>query len=134
MMRNLPHYFRGEEAHGLDFHCQFDFTGEGGGRWAMQVAEGRCRLQPGRCDSPDLTVRCDAKLFLAIHREEANAVIALLLGRIRLDGNRRLFLAFPRILGMTPAGGVVARLAWRLQRLHARFRKPRAIGNEARSR
>jgi epoxyqueuosine reductase QueG/putative sterol carrier protein len=117
MMRNMPHYFRGEEAGGLDFLCQFDLTGDGGGQWWLRVAEGRCQVEPGNAEGPDLTVRCTAKLFLAIHREESSAVLALLLGRIRLGGNRKLFLAFPRILGMTPNSGIGARTVWHGRRL-----------------
>ncbi len=117
MMRSMPHYFRGSEAKGLDFTCQFDLEGEGGGRWAMRVAGQRCQVQPGELEAPDLTVRCDATLFLAIHREEASPVIALLLGRIRLGGDRKLFLSFPRILGLTPDDGIRGRVLWYGSRL-----------------
>jgi ferredoxin len=112
MMRNMPHYFRSSEARGLDFSCQFDLTGEGGGRWAMRVAVERCQVHPGEAANPDLTVRCDAALFLAIHRNEASAVIALLLGRIRLRGDWRLFLSFPRILATTASNGILDRVLW----------------------
>jgi epoxyqueuosine reductase QueG/putative sterol carrier protein len=118
MMRNLPHYFRGSEAGDLAFNCQFDFSGAGGGRWGMQVAEGRCQITPGEMAAPDLTVRCAASLFLAIHRGEANAVWALLRGRIRLSGQRELFRAFPRLLGLTNPHGLMARLSWWMDRRH----------------
>lgn len=117
MMRNMPHYFRGEEAAGLDFTCQFDLTGSGGGRWIMRVADGRCQVHPGEEPHADLAIRCDAELFLKVHREEASPAIALLFGKIRLSGNRRLFFAFPRILASTPKSGLIARFAWWLERL-----------------
>jgi len=133
MMRNMPHYFRGSEARGLDFTCQFDLAGEGGGRWAMRVASERCQVHPGEADSPDLTVRCDAKLFLAIHREEASAVIALLLGRIRLRGDWKLFLAFPRILGTTPDNGIQGRAVWHGRRILEKLRAARVRRSRART-
>jgi hypothetical protein len=133
MMRNMPHYFRGSEARGLDFTCQFDLAGEGGGRWAMRVAGERCQVHPGVVDSPDLTVRCNAKLFLAIHREEASAVIALLLGRIRLRGDWKLFLAFPRILGTTPDNGIQGRAVWHGRRVLKKLRAARARRSRART-
>ena len=106
MMRSMPHYSPSSEARGLDFTCQFDLAGEGGGRWVMRVADERCQVHPGEAEEPDLTVCCGAELFLAIHREEASAVIALLLGRIRLRGDWKLFLTFPRILATTPGNGI----------------------------
>lgn len=117
MMRSMPHYFRGTEAKGLDFTCQFDLTGEGGGRWVMRVADQRCQVYPGEIAGPDLTVRCAADLFLAVHREEKSAVVGLLLGRIRLGGNRALFLTFPRILGITPGSTPLHRALWHGRRL-----------------
>ncbi len=125
MMRNMPHYFRGSEAKGLDFTCQLDLTGGGGGRWVMRVAGECCEVRPGEIEDPDLTVRCDAALFLAIHREEASAAVALLLGRIRLHGDWKLFLSFPRILGATPGEGMMERAAWYLRGGLKKFRAAR---------
>ncbi|MDP3938875.1 MAG: SCP2 sterol-binding domain-containing protein [Deltaproteobacteria bacterium] len=116
MMRNMPHYFRSGEAKGLDFTCQFDLTGTGGGRWAMRVAGQRCEVRPGDMENPDLTVRCPATLYLAIHRGDASAVWALLLGRVRLGGDRRLFLTFPAIFAQTPGSTLFHRLAWHARR------------------
>jgi putative sterol carrier protein len=96
MMRWMPQYFRPYEADGLAFTTQFDLTGDGGGRWAMRIANGRCEVRPGDADAPDLTIRMPALLFLALHRGEASPVWGLLTGRIRLGGRRRLFLMFPR--------------------------------------
>ena len=116
MMRNMPHYFRSREANGLRFTCQFEFTGEAGGTWVLEVADGRCRVRPGRGEHADLIVRCDATLFLRIHRGETSAVRHLLLGRIRLTGDRKLFLVFPRIFPTRPAESPWHRLAWHLRR------------------
>jgi len=116
MMRMMPYYFRPEEAGDLDFTCQFDFSGPGGGQWVLRVAEERCNVDPGTIANPDLTVRCAGALFLAIHRGEANAVRALLTGKIRLAGRRRLFLVFPRLFPVYPRESVFARVGWRAHR------------------
>src|SRR5439155_17964963 len=96
MMRWMPQYFRPYEARGLAFTTQFLLTGEGGGAWAMRIADERCEVRPGTLERPDLTVRMPALLFLALHRGEASAAWGLVSGRIRLRGRRRLFLLFPR--------------------------------------
>jgi epoxyqueuosine reductase QueG/putative sterol carrier protein len=116
MMRMMPYYFRPEEAGDLDFTCQLVLSGPGGGSWVLRVADRRCNVRPGSVDDPDLTVRCDGRVFLGIHRGEINAVWQLLTGGIRLEGRRRLFLAFPRIFPVYPAEGRVRRWLWRLRR------------------
>jgi NAD-dependent dihydropyrimidine dehydrogenase PreA subunit/putative sterol carrier protein len=126
MMRMMPYYFRPEEAKGLDFTCQFDLTGEGGGRWVMRVADERINVRTGTTDAADLTIHCDAALFLGVHRGEVSPVASLLLGRIRLEGDRKLFLAFPRLFPMTPGESPIHRLAWYARRTWRRFRNGRS--------
>jgi putative sterol carrier protein len=132
MMRSMPHYFRATEAKGLAFTCQLDLTGEGGGQWVIRVADQRCQVHPGAVAEPDLGVRCSGRLFLAIHREEVSAVWALLTGRIRLSGNRRLFLHFPRIFASTPGSSLFHRIAWHGRRALARLRAARSRRARAR--
>lgn len=117
MMRMMPYYFRAEESAGLDFTCQFDLSGPGGGQWVLRIAEERCNVDPGTIADPDLTIRCEAALFLAVHRGEASAVRALLFGQIRLSGQRRLFLVFPRVFPVSADESLLARVSWHVRRL-----------------
>jgi epoxyqueuosine reductase QueG len=123
MMRMMPYYFRPEEAEGLDFTCQLLFDGPGGGEWVLRVADLRCNVRPGTADAPDLTVRCDGRIFLGVHRGELSAVWQLLTGGIRLGGRRRLFLVFPRLFPVYPEEGPIRRLLWSLRRTSARWRR-----------
>ena len=117
MMRWMPQYFRPYEARGLAFTTQFLLTGEGGGAWAMRVADERCEVRPGTIERPDLTVRMPGLLFLALHRGEASAVWGLLTGRIRLRGRRRLFLLFPRLFPTEAGSTWLHRWAFRIRRM-----------------
>jgi epoxyqueuosine reductase QueG len=117
MMRNMPQYFRSEEATGLAFTTQFVFSGRGGGRWVMRIADQRCEVRPGHSDSPDLTIRCAGGLFLGIHQGTKSPMWALATGRLRLHGRRRLFLLFPRIFPTRVEGTRLARLGWSVRRL-----------------
>jgi ferredoxin len=114
MMRMMPYYFRPEEAGDLDFTCQFELSGPGGGRWVLRVADQRCNVHPGTAEAPDLTIRCDGRTFLGVHRGEVNAAWQLLIGGIRLAGTRTLFLAFPRIFPVAPKDGRLRRWLWQL--------------------
>jgi ferredoxin len=116
MMRNLPHYFRPEEAGDVAFICQMELTGEGGGDWVITIGDRRCQVRPGRAERADLLVRCDARVFLRVHRGETRAPWQLLLGRIRLRGKRRLFLIFPRLFPLPAGESLVHRLAWQARR------------------
>jgi len=122
MMRMMPYYFRPEEAGDLDSTCQLDFCGEGGGRWVLRIADQRCNVRPGTIDAPDLTVRCDGRLFLGIHRGEVSPITSLVTGKIRLEGRKELFLAFPRIFPMSPGETIFHRIAWHLKRVWRRWR------------
>jgi epoxyqueuosine reductase QueG/putative sterol carrier protein len=110
MMRNMPQYFRDTEAGDLTFTTRFEFGGVGGGTWTMHVDQGRCRVEHGANGRADLTIRCDARAFLEIHRGEASPLLAVLTGRIRLGGRRRLFLTFPRLFGVSPGESWLHRL------------------------
>ena len=117
MMRLMPFYFRPIESDGLDFTCQFDFSGHGGGQWAARIADRRCSVRPGVVEDADLTVNCDATLYLRIHRGESSPLAALLLGRVRLTGDRRLFLKFPALFPVWPGETLLHRLAWHARRI-----------------
>ncbi len=121
MMRSMPQYFRAYEADGLSFTTQFELGGAGGGDWVMRIDQGRCHVTPGKTDQADLSIRTPAKVFLAIHRGEVNPVIAILTGRLRLAGKRRLFLTFPRLFGHAPAEGLFHRAIYLARRAAARL-------------
>jgi putative sterol carrier protein len=116
MMRWMPQYFRPSEARGLAFTTELRLSGAGGGTWTMRIGDERCDVRPGAAERPDLVIRTRATLWLAIHRGEASPVLALLTGRIRLGGRRRLFLAFPALFGYAPGESWLHRLAFRVRR------------------
>ena len=126
MMRWLPQYFRPTESRGLAFTTQWDLYGPGGGEWVMRIGDERCDVRPGRTANPDLTIRTPATYFLAVHRGDASAVLGLLLGRIRLRGQRRLFLRFPALFGFEPGQTVVHRWLFHLRRWGRRGARPAA--------
>ena len=92
----------------------------------MRVANQQCQVYPGEIDNPDLTVQCPGDLFLAVHRGESNAALQLLLGRIKLKGDRKLFLTFPRILANTPGSSIFHRAVWHAKRAIRGLRERRA--------
>lgn len=123
MMRNMPQYFRDREAGDLAFSVQFDFASPGKGQWTMTVDHGRCRVEPGRIENADLTIRCAGRVFLGIQHGTVNPVLALLGRRVRLQGRRKLFLEFPRLFGFAPGSSLAHRAWYEVRRLFGRARR-----------
>ena len=124
MMRKMPHFFRAEEAADDDFTTQFRFRGEGAGEWVLRIQRGRAEVRAGRTESADLVIACDGRTFLEIQQGTRSAAWALVTGRIRLSGNRRLFFRFPSIFALDPPEHAAARLWWHLRRRIRAARKP----------
>ena len=125
MMRMMPMYFRPNEAKGIDMTCQIDLSGEGGGRWILRIVDQRCTTSPGVAPRFDLRITCAGATFLGIHRGQINAAKELLLGRVKLEGRKGLFLLFPRIFPVAPPEGPLARLLWHARRRWRRLRDSR---------
>lgn len=117
MMRNMPQYFRDGEAEGLSFTTRFEFSEPGAGTWTLEIDRGRCRVERGATRAADLTVRCKGSVFLGLHRGEIRPAVALLTGRIRLGGRRRLFLRFPRLFGVAPGATRLHRAWFHMRRM-----------------
>ena len=82
----------------------------------MEIRGNRCAVAPGRSDNADLTIRCDGRTFLGIHQGTVNVPLAMMTGRLRLEGRRRLFFAFPRLFAASPSDSLAAKIVWRLKR------------------
>lgn len=81
------------------FTVQFEFSGPGGGRWTMRVADGACTLAEEATERPDLSFRMSADTFnLAMIRRAVNPAVAMLTGRVRVRGLSKM----PRFLRLFP--------------------------------
>ena len=87
---NLPRYFRPENAAGVNATFQFDLSGEGGGQWAVTIADGQLRTQTGATGAPDLTVQTSADDWLALVNGELSPMAAFMQGRVQMTGNMAL--------------------------------------------
>ncbi|HYB97903.1 MAG TPA: SCP2 sterol-binding domain-containing protein [Candidatus Limnocylindrales bacterium] len=133
MMRNMPHFFRSDEAAGMDFTCQFDFREPGAGQWVMRVQDGRCQIRTGTSEHADLTIRARGEVFLQIQQGVRSAPWALLTGQVVLRGHKALFLQFPRIFALETGESWRHRLAWMVRRTLRRVRAARARRRDART-
>jgi putative sterol carrier protein len=90
----MPEAFIPERAAGMDATIQLHLTGEGGGDWIMEVANGQISINEGQTPSPDMTLTMDAADYVALSRGQANPMSLFQAGKIRVQGNMTLALKF----------------------------------------
>ncbi|MFI6508361.1 winged helix-turn-helix transcriptional regulator [Streptosporangium sp. NPDC050855] len=97
MMRTPP-------ADGPDECYQFQIAGKDGREevFHLEVKEGTARIVPGRAVSPDLLAVTDAVTFVEIGAGRLDPLEAVVLGRLRLDGDSGAVLRCCRLLGLIP--------------------------------
>src|SRR5688572_21351161 len=49
----LEKRFKPEAAKGVNVRLQFDLSGEGGGKWYVEVKDGKCKVKEGTGPNPD---------------------------------------------------------------------------------
>jgi putative sterol carrier protein len=87
LMEALPGAFLPEKAGNTKALLQFNLAGEGGGLWAMNVADGKCQVLEETASQPDVTVTMAANDFAALYGNELNPIQAFMAGKIKVSGN-----------------------------------------------
>lgn len=89
---NLPSRFRAERAQGVRVVYRFSISGEGGGVWEIEIANGKCNIRKGTSGQrADVTINTNVPTFLAIVQGRTAPDQAYMSGQLLIDGD--LFLA-----------------------------------------
>lgn len=88
----MPEAFLAEKAGDVRATFQFNLSGEGGGDWAVTVADGTCTVVEGQSEKPSVTIGMAADDFVKMISGDLQPVVAFMQGKIRLQGDTSLAL------------------------------------------
>ncbi|RPI49727.1 MAG: hypothetical protein EHM56_11935 [Chloroflexi bacterium] len=83
----MPGAFLPAKAGSTKALVQLDLTGEDGGQWVIDVANGQCQVRQEVAAKPDVTVTMASEDFAALYQNQLNPVQAFMSGKIKVAGN-----------------------------------------------
>ncbi len=87
MIEAMPAAFLAEKAGNATALVQLDLTGEDGGQWVLDIANGQCQAREEQVSQADVTVTMAAQDFVSMYRNELNPIQAFMAGQIKVAGN-----------------------------------------------
>lgn len=96
----MPTRFKPDRAQGVKAVVQYDITGEGGGTYHVEIAEGKCAVQDGPAAAPSLTLTMSAPDWLDMVAGKLNGQMAFMSGRLKLKGDMGLAMRLAGIFGI----------------------------------
>lgn len=81
----LPQRFKSDKASGFDANVHFDISGDQGGQFTVQIADGKCEVQEGLQGDRDCLVETDDETYIGIESGMINPQTAFMSGKIKAD-------------------------------------------------
>jgi putative sterol carrier protein len=80
--------FNPTKAAGQQATVQYEISApDGTHEWAMRIADGRCQVEPGRAESPRVTIRIGLADFLRLITGKANGMQLFMTGKLKVSGD-----------------------------------------------
>ena len=89
-LKEMKKSFKSEAAGNLNATYLFDISGATGGKWALNIQNGKCELQQGMITNPSVTISISDQDWLAIHKGKLNSQMAFMMGKLRVGGDMGL--------------------------------------------
>ncbi len=85
---------------GMNVVYQFVITGEGGGEWAVTVANDQVTVSEGKAEKSNITITMSAQDFLDLVAGKLNGQTAFLTGKLKIQGDMTLALKLQSVFGL----------------------------------
>ncbi len=95
---DLNAYFVPGKAKNADFTYWFEITGDGGGDYTVHVKNGEMTVSPESTDAADTHYRVAADHYLKIINGKMNGRMAVLTGKMKVNGNIKAAMAMQKFL------------------------------------
>ena len=93
----MPRAFQKEAAAGLNAVYQFDLSGDGGGKWCVEVQNGELSVTEREHPTPAVTISASATDYVAVAEGKVNRTLAVLTGKMKINGSMTLALKLQQI-------------------------------------
>jgi len=100
IFNNMSSNFNAEKAGDLKANVVFDLTGEGGGAWTVDVADGKANVTEGATPNPTATIRMSAQDYQDMTSGKLNPMMAFMSGKIKVEGDLNTVMKFQTLFGM----------------------------------
>ena len=87
---NMAANFNAEKAAGMKAVYQWDVTGDGGGKWNAEIADGACKVSEGENASPNITITVASSDWLDIINGKLDGQMAFMSGKLKVKGDMSL--------------------------------------------
>lgn len=85
----LEKRFLPEKAKGVNVRLQFDLSGSDGGKWYIEIKDGKIKVTEGTGPKADATVIAKASDYKKMAEGEMNKTFAFLRGKLKIQGDRK---------------------------------------------
>jgi len=94
LMKAMPTAFMPEKADGVTAKVQFDFTGDDGGQYTLNIHDGMCEVIDGAVADPRTTVIVAAADYLDIVEGRLEPMKAFMGGKLKVTGDMMFMMKF----------------------------------------
>jgi putative sterol carrier protein len=95
--------FQPDKAAGVNAVIQYDVTGEGGGTWHANIADGACAVNEGAHDTPKMTITIDAQDWIDMITGALDGQQAFMTGKLKIKGDMGLAMKMGNFFAPPPA-------------------------------
>jgi len=95
---NLPSNVDKSKLAGINAKVVFDLSGDNGGAWTLNVADGAASVDEGAADDAQATIKMSDEDYVAMTNGDLNPMMAFMSGKIKVEGDMSTVMKLQSIL------------------------------------